>query len=244
MRHGIDEIKKRMKRAIVAHQMLQSNEPVMVGLSGGKDSMTLLWFLKDFLRISKYKFPLAAGHVCLGFPNDDTTKMEAFCKELDVPFYCEHTQIGELIFDVRKEKNPCSLCAKMRRGALNQLAVDHGYRKIALAHHQDDVVETLLLNLMFEGRLGSFKPITELDRLGVTVIRPFIYVPEEQISYFVRKYEIPVSKSNCPQNCLGKRQEMKALLKNLDTLAPGYKDRATGALDRQFGSEWDGGTKK
>lgn len=240
MRHGFDEINKRMKRAITTHQMLADATPVMVGLSGGKDSMTLLYALKQFLRISKYKFPLAAGHVSLGFPDDNVKKMADFCKELDVPFFYETTEIGQLIFDVRKETNPCSLCAKMRRGALNSLAKDNGFSKIALAHHQDDAVETLLLNTFFEGRLGSFNPVTYLDRMDITVIRPFVYVPEEQIVYFARKMNLPVTASNCPHNCEGKRQEMKALLKRFEELAPMGKDRATGALDRQFGSRWDG----
>jgi len=244
MRHGVEEIKKRMKRAIVNHGMIEDDAPIMVGLSGGKDSMTLLWALKDFQRISKYKYPLAAGHVSLGFPGDSVEKMEQFCKGLDVPFFYEQTQIGEIVFDVRQETNPCSLCAKMRRGALNQLALKNGFHKIALAHHQDDAVETLFLNLSFEGRMASFKPNTYLDRMDITVIRPFVYVPEDQISYFARTMELPISESHCPQNCLGKRQEVKKLLSGLEELAPKYKDHVTSAMDRQFGSAWDGGDQK
>ena len=240
MRHGFDEITKRMKRAITNHQMLADETPVMVGLSGGKDSMTLLYALKQFLRISKFKFPLAAGHVSLGFPDDNVTQMANFCAELDVPFFYETTEIGELIFNIRHETNPCSLCAKMRRGALNTLAKDNGFSKIALAHHQDDAVETLLLNTFFEGRIGSFNPVTYLDRMDITVIRPFVYVPEDQIKYFARTMDLPVTPSNCPHNCEGKRQEMKSLLKQMEVLAPMGKDRATGAMDRQFGSHWDG----
>jgi len=240
MRHGFDEIFKRMKKAITVHDMIADEKPIMVGLSGGKDSMALLYALKQFLAISKYKYTLAAGHVCLGFPNDDVTAMENFCRSLDVPFFWEKTQIGEIIFDIRKESNPCSLCAKMRRGALNTLAKEKGFPKVALAHHQDDAVETLLLNLFYEGRMGSFKPVTYLDRMDLTVIRPFIYVPEEQISYFARKQELPVSRSNCPQNCLGKRQEMKNIIAALEQMAPMGKDRVTGALDRALGSDWDG----
>ena len=228
-----------MKRAIFAHNLIADESPIMVGLSGGKDSLTLLYALKQFQRISKYKYKLAAGHICLGFPNDSVDKMEGFCRELDVPFYWQQTQIGEIVFDYRQESNPCSLCAKMRRGALNTLAKEHGFTKLALAHHQDDVVETLLLNLFYEGRIGSFKPVTYLERTGVTIIRPFVYVPEDQISYFARTYPLPVSRSNCPQNCLGKRQEMKAVLAQLEVMAPRGKDRVTGALDRLFASDWD-----
>ena len=239
MRHGFDEIFKRMKRAITAHSLIADSEPIMVGLSGGKDSLTLLYALKQFQRISKYKFSLAAGHVCLGFPGDDQEKMQAFCDELDLPFYCQPTQIADIIFTYRQESNPCSLCAKMRRGALNSLAKDKGFNKIALAHHQDDVVETLLLNLFYEGRVGSFKPLTYLDRSDLTVIRPLVYVPEEQIRYFSRTYPLPVSRSNCPQDCLGKRQEMKRVTAQLEAMAPRGKDRVTGALDRLLGSDWD-----
>jgi len=244
MRHGFDEIYKRMKKAIVDHKMIGDATPIMVGVSGGKDSLALLYALKQFQSISKYKYPLAAGHVSLGFPGDEIDPLRQFCDELELPFFWERSQIGELIFDVRRETNPCSLCARMRRGALNALAKANGYPKIALAHHQDDVTETLLLNLFFEGRIGSFKPSTYLDRMALTVIRPFIYVPEEQISYFAQKQALPVSASHCPHNCLGKRQEMKQIIAQLETMAPMGKDRVTGALNRMFSSDWDGRTKE
>lgn len=244
MRYGFDEIHKRFKKAIAAYDMLADDAPVMVGLSGGKDSLTLLYALKQFQRISKYKYPLAAGHISLGFSEDNVTNMQSFCDKLGVPFYWQKTEIGPIIFDHRQETNPCALCAKMRRGSLNTLAKDNGFNKIALAHHQDDAVETLLLNLFYEGRVGSFNPVTYLDRMDITVIRPFIYVPEAQISYFARKEGLPVTASNCPQNCLGKRQEIKALLKSVEELAPIGKDRAVGALERLYGRKWDGFTEK
>jgi len=240
MRYGFDEIYKRFKKAIAAYDMIADGTPLMVGLSGGKDSLTLLYALKQFWRISKYKYRLAAGHISLGFPGDDVGRMQAFCAELDIPFYWQKTEIGPLIFEHRQERSPCALCAKMRRGALNSLAKEHGFDKLALAHHQDDAVETLLLNLFFEGRIGSFNPVTYLDRMDITVIRPLIYVPEAQISYFARKQALPVTESNCPQNCFGKRQEIKALLKNMEELAPRGKDRAVGALERLYGGKWDG----
>ena len=240
MRYGFEELFKRFKQAVTAYDMLADDKPVMVGLSGGKDSLTLLYALKQYQRISKYKYALAAGHVSLGFPGDDLSLMQNFCQELAVPFFYQKTEIGPIIFEHRQETNPCALCAKMRRGAFNALAKKQGFNKIALAHHQDDVVETLLLNLFFEGRVGSFSPVTYLDRMDITVIRPLIYVPEAQISYFVRKQALPVTKSRCPQNCLGKRQEIKALLKTFEELAPHGKDRAVGALKRLYGMKWDG----
>jgi tRNA(Ile)-lysidine synthase TilS/MesJ len=240
MRYGFDEIFKRFKRAVTGHNMLADDTPVMVGLSGGKDSLTLLYALKQYQRISKYKYSLAAGHVALGFLGEDVSRMRGFCRELEIPFFCRQTEIGPVVFEARKESNPCALCAKMRRGAFNALAKEHGFAKAALAHHQDDVVETLLLNLFFAGRIGSFNPVTYLDRMDITVIRPLVYVPEAQISYFARKFPLPVTESRCAQNCLGKRQEMKALLQRLEELAPRGKDRAMGALVRLFGGKWDG----
>ena len=240
MRYGFNEIFKRFKQAVSVYDMLADDMPVMVGLSGGKDSLTLLFALKQYQRISKYKYSLAAGHVSLGFSGDDTSFMENFCQDLEIPLFIQHTEIGPLIFDIRKETNPCSLCAKMRRGALNALAKEQNFSKVALAHHQDDAIETLLLNLFFEGRVGSFNPKTYLDRMEITVIRPLIYVPEAQLNYFARKTSLPITPSNCPHNCLGKRQEIKALLKNLEELAPRGKDRAMRALERLYGSKWDG----
>ncbi len=240
MRYGFEEINKRMRRAIITHKMIDDEKAILVGLSGGKDSLTLLYALKQFQRVSKYKYKLAAGHISLGFPDDDISRIKQFCEQLDVEFYYQPTAIGEIVFNIRKETNPCSLCAKMRRGALNELAKVNGFEKVALAHHQDDVVETMVLNMFFEGRIGSFNPKTYLDRTGITVIRPFIYVPEAQISYFARKSELPVCKSNCPQNCIGKRQEIKSILKEMDSISPKGKDKVTAALDRQFNSHWDG----
>jgi tRNA(Ile)-lysidine synthase TilS/MesJ len=240
MRYGLDEIYKRFKHAVTAYNMLTDDNPLMVGLSGGKDSLTLLYLLKQYLPISKYKYKLAAGHISLGFSGDDVSNMRDYCHELDIPFFYDKTEIGPLIFEIRKETNPCSLCAKMRRGAFNSLAKEHGFNKVALAHHQDDAVETLLLNLFFEGRIGSFNPVTYLDRMDITVIRPLIYVPEAQISYFAGKASLPVTQSNCPQNCYGKRQEIKALLKTVEELAPRGKDRAIGALERLYGVKWNG----
>lgn len=240
MRYGLDELFKRTKKAIINYDMIPDNSPIMVGLSGGKDSAALLYTLKKFQSISKYKYRLAAGHVSLGFAADDIQPLEEYCRSLDIPFYCEKTQIGPLIFEVRKESNPCALCAKMRRGALNNLAKANGFSKVALAHHQDDVLETLLLKTFFEGRIGAFNPVTYLDQKDITVIRPFIFVPEALIAYFARKENISVIKSCCPSDGHTKRQSMKEIIRQIAELSPEAKDRAIGALEKCFGPRWDG----
>ncbi|MGI6360875.1 MAG: tRNA lysidine(34) synthetase [Bacillota bacterium] len=240
MRYDFNELFKRSKKAIIKYEMIADEKSIMVGLSGGKDSAALLYVLKKFQPISKYKYRLAAGHVSLGFPEEDITVLKDFCQRLEIPFLEEKTAIGELVFQVKKENNPCSLCAKMRRGALNSLAKTNGYDKVALAHHQDDVLETLLLKTFFEGRLGSFNPVTYLDKKDLTVIRPFIYVPESLISYIVQKEQIPTVKSRCPINGQTKRQDMKEILARIEILEPSVKDRGIGALEKIFGDAWDG----
>lgn len=240
MRYGFDEIMKRFKKAVVKHNLIADQKNIMVGLSGGKDSAALLLALKKFQAISKYKYQLAAGHIELGFPDQDISPLAEYCKSLDIPFFVESTKIGPIVFEARKESNPCSLCAKMRRGALNNLAKNNGYDKVALGHHQDDVLETLLLKTFFEGKLASFNPYTYLDRRDLVVIRPFIYVPESQLAYLAKKEGLPVIDSCCPANGHTKRQDMKNILGQISALSPGAKDRAISALERQFGSFWDG----
>lgn len=231
------QLMKYMRQAIIDYNMIANADSILVGLSGGKDSLTLLAMLADFRRRSKYKFPLAAGHVDLGFPCD-LTPLVHFCQKLDVELFIQPTNIGQVVFDIRQETNPCSLCAKMRRGALNNLAKEKGFAKVALAHHADDVVETLLLNLSFEGRLDSFKPVTWLSRQELTVIRPFIYVPEAEIAAYSTKEKLPIVKSCCPANGKTKRQEMKELLAELVKIAPQAKERAITALQKLPASEW------
>lgn len=218
---------------IKKHEMLASEDGVMVGLSGGKDSLTLLQVLSSFLRHSKYKYPLAAGHIDLGM-GADIQPLKDFCQTLDIPLFVEKTDIGPIIFDVRKESNPCALCAKMRRGALNALAKKNGYTKIALGHHQDDYVETFLLSTFFEGRIGSFKPVTYLDRMEVTVIRPLMAVPERLIIQHAANADLPIVKNLCPANGYTKRNEMKRLLKDVESVSPMGKELAFRALERSL----------
>lgn len=236
MSYLLEKILKRAKEAIIDFHMIEDSRGIMVGLSGGKDSITLLYVLNEFLRQSKYKYPLAAGHVCLGW-DVDITPLKDFCRSLDIPFYYEPTKIGSIVFDVRNEKNPCSLCAKMRRGALNNLAKNNGFSKVALAHHMDDAVETLMLKLFYEGRMESFLPVTYLDRRDLTVIRPMIYVPEGDIKRLAASLNFPVINNPCPANGYTKRQDMKDMVKQIEKTNPLAKERVITALKNMSGEK-------
>lgn len=225
------------RKAIIDYNMINNEEGIMVGLSGGKDSLTLLKILADFKRRSKYKYPLAAGHIDLGNA-DNLDDLQKFCDDLGVPLFIEKTNIMEVVFDIREEKSPCSLCAKMRRGALNSLAKSKGYNKVALGHHLDDVIETLFLNMCFEGRIDSFKPVTWLSNQEITVIRPFIYVEEEHIIKFANKENLPIIKSCCPANGNTKREEMKNIVKDINKISPGARQRIIRSLKNMEISQW------
>jgi len=234
MGYVFENVMRKTISAIKDYQMINDNKCIMVGLSGGKDSFTLLYVMSEFLRRSQIKYKLAAGHINMGWDIDDTP-MVNFCDSLGVPFFYEKTKIGPIVFDVRQEKHPCSLCAKMRRGALNNLAKRHGYDKVALAHHIDDVVETILLKMFYEGRIESFTPVTYLDISDITVIRPFIYVSEKEILKLWTKMNLPVVYNPCPANGHTKRQEMKEILKIIEKNNPLAKERAVAALKKLEG---------
>ncbi|MCI8336286.1 MAG: tRNA 2-thiocytidine(32) synthetase TtcA [Peptococcaceae bacterium] len=238
-----DKILHKMRKAITDYGMIDNEEPILVGLSGGKDSLTLLNMLVKFHRSSKYKYKLAAGHIALGnnkIEDANNSKiLAAYCKELDVPFFYKETNIGEIIFDIRKESNPCALCAKMRRGALNNLAKENGFSKVALGHHLDDVLETLLLKMFFEGNIDSFKPVSWLSNMEITVIRPLIYVKEAEVSKYAKTVTLPVVHSFCPADGFTKRQDMKEIISHIEKLSPGCKDRALSALQHLADNSWN-----
>ena len=186
------------RRAVDDYHMIEDGDRIAVGISGGKDSLTLLYALHGLKRFYPKKFEIEAITVDLGFPGFDLSGVHDLCAELNVPYTVVPTQIGEIIFKERKESNPCSLCAKMRKGAFNEKAKALGCNKIAYAHHRDDIVETMLLSLIFESRFHSFSPYTYLDRMDVTVIRPLMYVPEADVIGFRNLMQLPVCKSPCP----------------------------------------------
>lgn len=218
------------RKAVDEYQMIEAGDKIAVGISGGKDSLTLLYALAGLRRFYPKPFDLIAITVDLGYEKFHTEKIEALCKELDVPYHVVKTDIARILFEERKESNPCSLCAKMRKGALNEAVKKLGCNKVAYAHHKDDIVETMILSLIFEGRFHSFSPKSYLDRMDLTVIRPMMYVNEADVIGFQRKYELPVEKSRCPVDGLTKRQYAKDLIHQLELDHPGAKQRMFTAI--------------
>ncbi|MEG1847290.1 MAG: ATP-binding protein [Lachnospiraceae bacterium] len=226
------------RKAIDDYGMIKEGDKIAVGISGGKDSLTLLYALHALQRFYPIHYELYAITVDLGFQNLDLAKISQMCAELQVPYTIVKTDIAKIVFEDRKESNPCSLCAKMRKGALNEKLKSLGCNKIAYAHHKDDVVETMLLSLIFEGRFHSFSPKTYLDRMDLTVIRPLLYMNEMDIIGFVHKYELPVAKSPCPVDGHTKREYAKELLKQLNADHPGVKERMFTAIIKGHISGW------
>ena len=218
------------RRAVDDYSMIKSGDKIAVGISGGKDSLTLLVALNELKRFYPEKFELEAISVDLGFGNIDFSRIAEFCDSLNVSYSVAKTDISQIVFEERAEKNPCSLCAKMRKGALNSLAKEHDCNKTAFGHHRDDIIETMLLSLIFEGRFYSFAPVTYLDRMDITLIRPLMYVPEADIIGFCNKFDIPVLKNTCPVDGETKRQYAKELLAQLNRDHPGAKDRMFTAI--------------
>lgn len=242
----LQQVCSRVRKAADDYHMIQEGDKIAVGISGGKDSLTLLYALSRLQQFLPQHFGLVAVTVDLGFQNLDLKRIEQFCKELNVEYVVVSTQIGKIVFEERKEENPCSLCAKMRKGALNNAILDLNCNKIAYAHHMDDAVETMMMSLLYEGRLHTFSPVTHLDQTDLTVIRPLIYMRESEVIGFVRKYQIPVVKSPCPADGHTKREEVKELLKELNKKNPGVKDRMFTAIQNSTLEGWmkDNGNRK
>jgi tRNA(Ile)-lysidine synthase TilS/MesJ len=210
--------------------MIEDGDKIAVGISGGKDSLTLLTALAHMRRFYPKKYELVAITIDLGFNNLNLDKITEFCKDLDVEYVIVKTDIAQIVFEERKEKSPCSLCAKMRKGALNDAMKAKGVNKIAYAHHKDDVVDTMMMSLIYEGRFHTFAPVTYLDRTDLHVIRPLIYMNEADVIGFVNKNNIPVVKSPCPVDKHTKREYVKDLLKDLNRENPGVKQRMFTAI--------------
>lgn len=228
-----------VRQAIDDYQMIESGDKIAVGISGGKDSLTLLYALHGLQRFYPISFTLCAVTVDLGFENLKLDKIKELCGSLQIPYYVISTDIGKIIFEERREKNPCSLCAKMRKGALNDVIRELGCNKVAYAHHKDDVVDTLMMSLIYEGRLHTFQPVTHLDKTEITVIRPLIYMNEADIIGFVHKYDVPVVKSPCPADRHTKREYIKELLQGINQETPGVKERMFTAVQNGKLEGWE-----
>ncbi len=222
------------RKAVDDFHLIDAGDKIAIGISGGKDSLTLLYALHGLKRFYPNPFDLMAVSVDLGFQNADYEPITKLCKQLDIPYQIVHTNIAEIVFEDRKEENPCSLCAKMRKGALNEAVKAAGYNKVAYAHHKDDVVETLLLSMIFEGRFHTFKPNIYLDRMQLNVIRPLLYVNEADIIGFKNKMGLPIVKNPCPADGYTKREYAKNLLKTMNKDHPGTKERLFTAIINQL----------
>ncbi|MGX4598136.1 tRNA 2-thiocytidine biosynthesis TtcA family protein [Faecalimicrobium sp. JNUCC 81] len=225
----MQKLLSKARQAIQDFDMIQDNDKVAVGLSGGKDSLTLLHILKNYQRFSPQKFELIA--ITLNPGGVDNSPLYKLCEELDVEFHEVQTDIKEIVFDIRKEKNPCSLCANLRRGALNSTAKELGCTKVALGHHKDDAIETFLMSMVYEGRVSCFSPKSTMDKQNITIIRPMIYIEEWMTKKATKEYNYPVIENPCPADGLTKRQDIKELVARLNKEIPGAKKNIFGALN-------------
>lgn len=234
----LQQLMSQTRRAIDDYGMIHTGDKIAIGISGGKDSLTLLYALHGLQRFYPEKFDLEAITIDLGNPDFDLSHIRHLCETMQIPYTVVKTEIAQIVFEERKEKNPCSLCAKMRKGALNDAVKKLGCNKIAYAHHKDDIVETMMMSLIYEGHFYSFPPITHLDRTNLTVIRPLMYVSEADVKGFCRKYQLPVVKSPCPADGYTKRQYVKDLLRKLNLENPGVKERMFSAIINGNISDW------
>lgn len=219
-----------VRRAVDDYSMIEDGDRIAVGISGGKDSLTLLSALAEMRRFYPKKYDILAITVDMGFEGADFSRIADFCRELDVEYRVEKTDIAKIVFDVRKEANPCSLCAKMRRGSLHAAAQAENCNKVALGHHFDDAIETFMMNLFFEGRLGCFSPKSYLSNRKLTLIRPMLYATEKDVQYFTNKRSLPVLQSLCPEDKATERENMKQLLTSLERGNKGVKHRIFNAI--------------
>ena len=235
----LQQVLSYVRRAIDDYHMIEDGDKIAVGISGGKDSLTLLYALNSLRIFYPKKFDIHAVTVDLGFNNLNLDAIKELCKNFGIEYTIVKTDIANIIFNERKESNPCSLCAKMRKGALNDAIKAAGCNKVAYAHHKDDVVETMMMSLIYEGRFHTFSPITYLDRTEITVIRPLIYMTEADVIGFVNKNNVPVVKSPCPADGHTKREYVKELLREINHETPGVKSRMFTAITTSTLKGWD-----
>lgn len=227
-----------VRRCVEDYHMIEEEDRIAVGVSGGKDSLVLLTLLAGLRKYYTVPFELEAITIDMGL-GMDYSGVQELCKELGVPYAIIKTEIAPIIFDYRREKNPCSMCSKMRRGALNQALLDKGFNKLALGHHYDDAVETFVMSLIYEGRISCFQPVTNLDRTGIIQIRPMLYIHERTVDHFAQMHNLPVLKNRCPVDKHTKREEIKNLIFDLVKTYPDLKERIFGAMQRYPLPEWE-----
>ena len=230
----MQRILSHMRKAIEDYNMIEENDKIAICLSGGKDSITMLHAFKALQRFYPKKFELIAISINPGFEFFDTTLLQKLCDNLEIPLFIEKTHAKEIVFDIRKEKNPCSLCANLRRGVINSIAVREGCNKIALGHNEDDVLETFLLNLFYTGSIGTFSPVSYMDRTGITLIRPLIYTPEKETRRFVKKNNLKVMPKVCPMDGTSKREDMKQMIFSLQKEIPMIRANLFGSIKRNL----------
>lgn len=235
----LQQVLSKVRSAMDDYHMIENGDRIAIGISGGKDSLTLLYAMSKLKSFYPREFNICAVTVDLGFQNIDFEEIKALCDTLNVEYRIIKTEIAQIVFDIRQESNPCSLCAKMRKGALNDAIKEMDCNKIAYAHHKDDVIETMLMSLIYEGRFHTFSPVTYLDHTGITVIRPLIYLAEAEVIGFVHKYQVPVLKNPCPIDGHTKREYIKTLLRQVNLENPGVKNRMFTAIQQSNMEGWN-----
>ena len=228
-----------VRRCVEDYRMIQAGDTVVVGVSGGKDSVLTLAALARLRAFYPEPFQVEAVTIDAGAPGMDFSPIADLCAALEVPYQIVPVPIYDIVFRERKEKNPCSLCAKFRRGALSTALTERGLHKVALGHHYDDAVETMLMSLFIEGRISCFQPVTYLSRTGVTQIRPLLYVKEKEVVHTVERLGLPVVENPCPANGHTKREEMKGVIASLEREFPQVKERIFGAMQRYPMCGWE-----
>ena len=228
-----------MRKAIEDYNMIEDGDKIAIGLSGGKDSITLLMGFKALQKFYKKNFEIVAISINPGFEFFNSSFLENLCKDVGVKYIEEKTHIKEIVFDIRHEKNPCSLCANLRRGILNSVAIKEGCNKLALGHNEDDVLETFFLNLLYGGAISTFAPVSYMDRSEITLIRPLIYAPEKSIKTFIKKNNIEVMPKACPMDGVSKREEIKTMIQKFQKDIPNVKTNIYGAIKRSTIKGWN-----
>lgn len=227
-----------MRKAIDEFHMIEEGDKIAVALSGGKDSITMLMGFKNLMRFYPKHFDIIAISINPGFEFFDSSLLERTCQELEIPFVEKSSHIKEIVFDIRQEKNPCSLCANLRRGILNSTAIELGCNKIALGHNEDDVLETFLLNLFYAGSINTFAPVSYMDRSQMTLIRPLIYAPEKYIRNFVKRNGIAIMPKACPMDGKSKREDIKQMIFQMEKEIPRIRENLYGAIKRSDIKGW------